>query len=251
MRRPNRTQIIHSCPDAGRQVRISAKNLGALALPDCCPRCFWLKLKSGFKLPWQIFPGIFSSIDGFTKRVIHAWFDQHNSAPPWLTSLGDVTGYVEPPHYTRFNFVDEQHDILLTGVPDGILVRPDGSRIIIDYKTARYTAHQDTLLPMYQIQLNVYAQIAQACKLGPVSDLVLLYMEPQTDASEKSPDCCRGYGFDMPFAARVLTIDRDPGLIQPLLARVRELSDLKSPPPAAEECRDCALLSSIIDLSGS
>jgi len=24
--------------------RISAKNLGELALPDFCPRCFWLKL---------------------------------------------------------------------------------------------------------------------------------------------------------------------------------------------------------------
>ena len=43
-------------------IRISAKNLGKLALPDHCPRCFWLQLRIGFKLPFQVFPGIFSSL---------------------------------------------------------------------------------------------------------------------------------------------------------------------------------------------
>jgi len=40
---------------------ISAKNLGEVALPDFCPRCFWLKLHAR-QLPFQIFPGIFSAI---------------------------------------------------------------------------------------------------------------------------------------------------------------------------------------------
>ena len=53
-------------------LRISAKNLGELALPDFCPRCFWLKLKAHNRLPFQIFPGIFSSSDAYTKRVVHA-----------------------------------------------------------------------------------------------------------------------------------------------------------------------------------
>jgi len=35
-------------------LRISAKNLGALAMPNCCRKCFWLKLKLAFKLPYQI-----------------------------------------------------------------------------------------------------------------------------------------------------------------------------------------------------
>ena len=52
-------------------LRTSAKNLGELALPDSCPRCFWLKLRAR-QLPFQIFPGIFSSIDAYTKRVAHA-----------------------------------------------------------------------------------------------------------------------------------------------------------------------------------
>jgi hypothetical protein len=42
-------------------LRISAKNLGELALADFCPRCFWFKLKVENHLPFQVFPGIFSS----------------------------------------------------------------------------------------------------------------------------------------------------------------------------------------------
>lgn len=41
-------------------LRISAKNLGHLALPDACPRCFWIQ--TYFKLPHQIYLGIFCSL---------------------------------------------------------------------------------------------------------------------------------------------------------------------------------------------
>jgi hypothetical protein len=52
------------------QIRISAKNLGELAMPSFCPRCFWLKLRLNNRLPFQIFPGIFSSIDSYTKTIV-------------------------------------------------------------------------------------------------------------------------------------------------------------------------------------
>ena len=58
-----------------KQIRISAKNLGQLVLDDFCPRCFWLKLKLGFKLPFQIFPGIFSTIDSYSKKITWQYFD--------------------------------------------------------------------------------------------------------------------------------------------------------------------------------
>ena len=80
------------------QIRISAKNLGALAMPDFCPRCFWLKLRMENKLPFQIFPGIFSSIDSYTKNIVHSWFDTHGCCPVWLSELGEIKGYVNPPH---------------------------------------------------------------------------------------------------------------------------------------------------------
>ena len=52
-----------------QQIRISAKHLGQLALADFCPRCFWIRLRCADKLPFQIFPGVFASIDSYTKKT--------------------------------------------------------------------------------------------------------------------------------------------------------------------------------------
>lgn len=60
------------------QIKISAKNLGQVALEDFCPRCYWIKLKTSNKLPYQIFPGIFSSIDAYTKKCAHALIEKDN-----------------------------------------------------------------------------------------------------------------------------------------------------------------------------
>ncbi len=143
------------------QIRISAKPLGELAMPNFCPRCFWLKLKLNNKLPFQIFPGIFSSIDSYTKNIIHAFFDINGKFPVWLNGLGELVRYQKPPHYSKFNIVDNDSNVLLTGTPDGIFVKPDNSYLIVDYKTAKYTGRQDQLMPMYEVQLNAYGVIGE------------------------------------------------------------------------------------------
>lgn len=227
-------------------IRISAKNLGALALPDSCPRCNWLKLHLGHKLPYQIFPGIFSSIDGFTKRVVHAYFDEHGVPPPWLDPLGTIVGYREPPHFSKFNMWNENHGILLTGAADGILVRDDNSFVIVDYKTAKFSGAQDELLPMYEVQLNAYASIGEQCGFAPVTGLALIYMEPITDAPACLDGWCRDYGFDMGFSAHVLPVDLNPDILHPLLAQARALHDRPAPPPGHPDCKDCRLTESLI-----
>ncbi len=97
-------------------IRISAKNLSTLALPGVCPRCFWLKLKYSQTtwLPFHIFPDIFSSIDVFTKSIVHAYFDELDEPPLWLSDLGPILGYREPPHFSQFDYVDTEHNILPT-----------------------------------------------------------------------------------------------------------------------------------------
>jgi len=128
------------------QLRISAKDLGALRLPGFCPRCFWLK-RHAKRLPFQIFPGIFSSIDSYTKKVVHAWMDGHDGAPFGLQQLGEVTNYIDPPHHSRFMMEVLEYDILLTGAPDGILQFADETIAVIDYKTAKFTPAQDDDVP--------------------------------------------------------------------------------------------------------
>jgi hypothetical protein len=230
-------------------IRISAKNLGAVALPSFCARCFWIQMRAE-GLPYQIFPGIFSSIDSYGKRLVHAWFDRHQSAPPWLGGLGDIKGYRNPPHFSRFSILDRETGIVLRGTPDGILVRRDDSHVIVDYKTAKFTAHQDELFPMYEAQLNAYAFIGEQCGFSPVSGLALVYTEPVTDNAAASKDGnLTEAGFAMEFSAHVLPVELAPQRIPKLLAKVRDIYDRKRPPEPREGCKDCALLRNLIELA--
>jgi hypothetical protein len=94
------------------QVRISAKDLGVLALPKFCPRCFWIKMHCENKLPFQIFPGIFSSIDSYTKKVTNVHFHRYNHLPSWLGELGELGRPMKVPHHSKFRIVDEKSDVI-------------------------------------------------------------------------------------------------------------------------------------------
>ena len=228
---------------------ISAKNLGGVAMPSFCPRCFWIQ-RHAEGLPYQIFPGIFSSIDSYGKRLVHGWFDRHKSAPPWLKDLGGVKGYRNPPHYSKFGIVDRASNVVLRGTPDGILVMEDGSHLIVDYKTAKYTAHQDELFPMYEVQLNAYAVIGEQKGFAPVSGLALVYTEPVTDdATVKEDSNQTDTGFRLEFSAHVRPVELSPEKIPPLLALVREIYDQKRPPKSRDGCKDCVLLQNLIELA--
>jgi hypothetical protein len=64
-----------------RTLQISGKTLGGLAMPGSCRWCSWIRLHC--KLPFQIFPGIFSPIDAYTKKVVYGQLDR-GTPPPWL-----------------------------------------------------------------------------------------------------------------------------------------------------------------------
>jgi len=232
------------------QIRISAKNLGALALPDFCPRCFWIKMHVQDKLPYQVFPGIFSSIDSYGKRLIHGWFDRHRTPPPWLASLGDIEGYIIPPHFSKFFVFDSETSVVLSGTPDGILILRDRSHLIVDYKTAKFTEHQDSLFPLYEVQLNAYAYIGERCGLSPVSGLALVYTEPVTDqeSAGKDANLTEG-GFVMEFSSHILPVTLRAERIPSLLRTVRNIYDLERPPAPSESCEDCALLDRLISVA--
>jgi hypothetical protein len=230
-------------------ITISAKDLGALAMPDFCARCFWIGMHAD-GIPYQIFPGIFSSIDSYNKKLVHGWFDRHGSAPEWLSPLGKIKAYRKPPHYTKFKILDKESNVFLWGSPDGILVMDDDSHLIVDYKTAKFTPHQDALFPMYEVQLNAYAVIGEQKGFSPVSGLALVYTEPVTEDATAAKDSNQSdSGFLMEFRAHFERVKLQPKRIPPLLAQVREISDRKRPPAARTGCKDCALLEGLLALA--
>ena len=166
-------------------IQISAKDLGVVALPNFCPRCFWIRMKCRSKLPFQIFPGIFASIDSYSTRVTADYFRQHARVPKWFDGFGELGAPIRVPGWSKFCLVDNESNVLLTGVPDEILKHPKLGLWIGDYKTARLTDAQDELAPMYEVQLNCYALIAERIGLGTVYGLGLLYYEPITALREE------------------------------------------------------------------
>lgn len=229
-------------------LRVSGKDLGSLALADYCPRCTWAKRLAPSGVPFQIFPGIFSSIDSFTKKVVHQWFDAHG-APVWLGTLGPLTGYQEPPHFSTFQVRHAGTGVLLTGAPDAIFTRADGSLVIADYKTAKYTDSQDTLLPMYDVQLTAYAYIARELGWPTVSAIALIYAEPMTGMADAAPaSAARDSGFIMPFQATVKPLPLDLTRVEPLLERFRQLVELTTPPAGRAGCKDCQRLAGLVAL---
>ena len=224
------------------QLRISCKNLGKLAL-DYCPRCVWLEIKTGYKLPFQIFPGIFSSLDSYQKKIVHGFFDKYGYLPPWFGALAHLGTPIPVPHHSKFRYHDKERDILLTGMPDEILCLPNGWLRILDYKTAKYTEGQDSLLPMYVVQLNSYSVVAEALNMGKVIGLSLVYFEPPSTVSpEDAHDLTKKEGFAMNFTAKVVQIELNPTMIPPLLRKAREIFDALEAPKGKAGCRDCQLV---------
>ena len=232
-------------------MRISAKNLGILALPDCCPRCFWMRAKLGWKSPWAIMPGIFSSIDGFSKRSLLAFYKANGHFPPWTAGRWVDVRPLKSPHHSTFRLTDSETGIVLTGVPDLMLGLPGNHLAILDLKTARFSDHQDSLLPMYKVQLNGYAIIAEGLGMGTVEALGLVYGEPPPNDQDDGLDVLvSDQGFSMPFRTNAMPIELDRSMIPPLLRKAKTLLEMENPPDGREGCKECRLVGEMARISG-
>jgi hypothetical protein len=236
--------------ETNKTMRISAKNLGSLAMPDSCQRCFWVKSKLENKLPYQIFPGIFSSIDSYSKKITNLHHAKFGQVPSWLDGFGKLGIPLPVPHHTKFKMVHSQTGITLSGVPDG-LIKGEQGIFIVDYKTARFTDTQDALLPMYKAQLNGYAMICEAIGMGQVSGMGLVYYEPETDITADGLEpLLLADGFKMGFRAKLLPIERDELLVPGLLERAKEINEMVQPPESKVDCRDCLAVKQMLDCLG-
>ena len=231
-------------------IKISAKNLGYTALADFCPRCYWLRLRTSHKLPFQSFPGIFASIDSYTKHMAHFIIDSHkndpdkNPLPPWMLGIGQITGYEKIPHFSRNLYEDKKSGITLSGIPDDIWNDAEGHRIIVDFKTQRHTDNQDKLLPLYLVQANVYSVLFNTTENDGMH---LIYMEPCTEPS-RCPENVLDEGFRLCFSGLTVPVKWDRGLIRNALTKTREIFDLDKPPDSVANCKECSALEKLIDL---
>lgn len=227
-------------------MRISAKDLGWLETEDFCQRCFWIERH--YKLPYQMgFPGIFSSIDAYTKNIVEKYFERKGTFPKWLSDLGDVKKFID---IKPSEFKVVKGSITLSGIPDLIFQRHDGTFSIVDYKTAKYTGNQDELMPIYQIQLNGYAYIAEALGYKPVRDLYLVYFEPpyKENFEALSKKHTTNEGFEMPFKPNIHKISKNIKEVERLIVKASGLYSMEAPPKGLDGCKDCERLDDLITL---
>ena len=203
-------------------------------------------------LPWQGFPGIFSSIDRYTKQVIVGHLEREGRLPTWMAGIGRVAGHLNPPHWSKFSATDNATGVTLRGEADAVFTFADGSCVIVDYKTSRYNPNNRSQHRVYRAQLNAYAWIAQRLEFPPVSRLALVYMEPATGpAAADIADSVDADGFSMGFRPRVVEVELAPGrLIPPLLRHAARIHALAEPPQARKGCRDCAALEGLLTALG-
>lgn len=226
---------------------ISAKKLGELAMSEFCPRCFWIRMQMQGDPPFNCFPRIFTDIDYYTKRVVHAYFDETKKAPGWLKDLGDLVDYVKPPHSSVFR-MPLGENILLKGEADGIFKFRNGTLVIVDYKTAFYRGVDDPLYPIYKVQLNAYAMLAQHHGIGKVSSLALIYAQPCTgEESAKRKDNRRDDGFALGFRTQILPIPIDEKQVLSLADEALRIYEQPACPAGKEGCRDCQQVQELIN----
>ena len=199
-------------------------------------------------LPWQGFPGIFSSIDSYTKRVVLGHLEEEGSLPAWMSGFGDTAGHIDPPHWSRFKATDEATGATLRGEADAIFRLADGTCVIVDYKTSRYNPDNRSQHRVYRAQLNAYAWIAERLDFPKPSRLALVYMEPATDSETVDiAGAADDNGFVLGFRPRVVDVDLEPDrLIPPLLRQAVRIHGLASAPEPRNGCRDCAALEGLL-----
>ena len=222
--------------------RIAARLLAELVSQRYCPRCFWLKMKMEGKLPFQAFPGIFSSFDAFQKKLTAEHWHKQQSMPSWLKCFGQISELVPVAHWSQFRATDEISGLEIRGVPDLIFRLADNSFGIVDYKTSRLTDAQHAQQSLYSVQLNAYGWIAQRCGYYPITKLGLVYFDPQIDLGDDLVTAINENGFDLFFEAKPVPLAVDMDSIPPLMQKAADIAQLQHPPQGKEGCKDCELV---------
>jgi hypothetical protein len=182
---------------------------------------------------------------------VEGYIDKHGVAPIWLNELGDITGYIEPPNYHHFYYIDSDCKIKVRGTADLILKRSDGNLVIVDLKSAPPKGDKDGFAPTYYTQVNAYSRAAEERGLGKVVALAIVYLSAQYDLKTMlRKENTRSDGLAIPFQSTVHMVKRDYAMLDNLCRRFRTLYDAVEWPagqPGCKHCQICDTLSSAYD----
>lgn len=136
-------------------------------------------------------------------------------------------------------------------MPDLLFESKDGTRMIIDDKTAFPKTEDDALFYKYEAQVNFYGLMCElAAEAYTISRVGVLYYVYQPATDDEILDTTGPSSITVQFTPRLSLVDYDPQrIVMPLLKKVRALLDMGKPPEPADGCCDCKLLKEFSKLS--
>lgn len=231
-------------------IRINARNLGEMMLKDFCPRCFYLRYHCPVRSEnpyYSPMAGILSILDSYIKRVVNEALRRERNLPDWMRKPLNDLEIVEALVPKREKAFFE--DIEISGQPDAIWRLKDSSVFIADYKTAQFGPSQETILPLYEAQLNAYSYLMEI-KGETVRGLALVYFQPKTyKENDYVPFQISKTNLTLHFDCVVKFIDKwKREDIENLLRKAFSLLSLKEPPQGKEGCKACKELNEWLEV---
>lgn len=199
-----------------------------------CPKCLWLHYNEKYQRPRGIFP----SLPGGMDNVFKAYFDEHRAQgtlPPEIDGkVGQAKLYEDLVKLDgwRNNRVGikaefEEFDMLLKGAIDDLLVDPDGSFLMFDFKTRGWPTKPDSS-KYYLNQLNLYGLLFKENGYDVGNRGYLLFFWPTSFALGNGQ-----------FATDLVEIPIDPEAGRAVLKRAHDIITSPMPSPAGT-CEFCA-----------
>lgn len=188
-------------------------------------------------------PGVVSAFDTYVKGLIQSHFEIYRELPLWLKNKFDFSVQevlkVEK-LVRRFPIRNTNQILILSGIPDAIWRLKDGSLCIVDLKLARFNERQKKLLPMYELQLNLYALLSEI-KYKKVSNLFLLYFQPRFQKiSAKEFNIVNKNNFSLLFDLLVIPIKKlDEHKVKETIYVAYTYLNRSTPPHGKQGCQGC------------
>ena len=207
-----------------------------------CPRCFYLDNKLGTKRPGFPSFNLNIAVDELFKKE----FDIHRAAKtphPIMTKYGvdavpfahdDLETWRDP--FVGITHTDEDTGLLVSGGVDDIWVKPNGTLIIVDYKSTSKDAKIESLgdspwEQQYTRQLGVYKWLLEQNGFTVDSLGYLVYANASKDED--------AFDDKLIFETTLVPVETSIDWIDDTLKQIKQNLDAETLPPTGDSCEFC------------
>ncbi len=207
-----------------------------------CPRCFYLDNKLGTKRPGFPAFNLNIAVDELFKREFdihrkaksqHPLMKKHNlEAIPFAHK--DLDSWRDP--FVGIEYREPETDLLVSGGVDDVWVQPDGTLIIVDYKS---TSKDGSITKLgdspweqqYTRQLGVYRWLLENNGFTVAKTGYLVYANASKDED--------AFDDKLTFETTLVPVETDVDWILPALKEIKNCLDQENLPKIGNNCEYC------------